>query len=286
MPQPSAVKAIVDAMRVHPPTQFDLSPSHLASGTSTPQTPTGRRPRDDDDELVNIDPALLSPSKRVQTLYVHLGRSSAAPLLLSSPKIKSYNNPILAPVIHHVPCAVPTPDWSLATPGSSKDPYKTRGQLEAEIVELQKQLALARQNVEVRDQIIEEGNATMVYQNMGRVRLFKGKAQCLSSDEFFEALKEIETNRSAREAGKEATKVERQRKKEAREEVEKEWAEMKRKHAVLVEAWEKECAGLTELGTKKKDLPYKPKLGKKPQLPAVDDEEDDVEEQLMEENDG
>ncbi|KAJ7840387.1 hypothetical protein B0H14DRAFT_3869489 [Mycena olivaceomarginata] len=81
-------------------------------------------------------------------------------------------------------------------------------------------------------------------------------------------------------------KVERQRKKEAREEVEKEWAEMKRKHAVLVEAWEKECAGLTELGTKKKDLPSKPTLGKNPQLPAVDDEEDDVEKEPMEENDG
>ncbi|KAJ7708478.1 hypothetical protein B0H14DRAFT_3903025 [Mycena olivaceomarginata] len=76
------------------------------------------------------------------------------------------------------------------------------------------------------------------------------------------------------------------RKKEAREEVEKEWAEMKRKHAVLVGAWEKECAGLTELGTKKKDLPSKPKLGKNPQLPAVDDEEDDVEKEPMEENDG
>jgi hypothetical protein len=128
----------------------------------------------------------------------------------------------------------------------------------------------------------------MVYQNVGlretnealhqqeekaatdRVRLFKGKAQCLSSDEFFQALQEIETNRSAREAGKEAKKVERQRMKEAREEIEKEWAELK-KHAVLVEAWEKECTGLIELGTRKKDLSSKPKLGKKPQLPAVDE---------------
>ncbi|KAJ7780883.1 hypothetical protein B0H14DRAFT_2631049 [Mycena olivaceomarginata] len=38
-------------------------------------------------------------------------------------------------------------------------------------------------------------------------------------------------------------------KKEARVEIETEWAEMKRKHAALVGAWEKECAGLTELGT-------------------------------------
>jgi hypothetical protein len=96
-----------------------------------------------------------------------------------------------------------------------------------------------------------------------RARLFKGKAQCLSSDEFLQALQEIETNRSAREAGKEAKEVERQRKKEAREEIEKEWAEMKRKHAVLVEAWEKECAGLMGLGTGKKDLSSKPKLSKR-----------------------
>ncbi|KAJ7776818.1 hypothetical protein DFH07DRAFT_731535 [Mycena maculata] len=266
-------------------------------------TPTRRRPRDDDNELENIDPALLSPSKRVRTLYAHLGRSSAASLLLSSPKIKSYNNPILTPVVQHVPHAIPTPDWSLSTPGSRKDTYKTRGQLEAQIAELQNQLALAQQNVHVRDQIIEEANATMVYQNMGlrkmnqalfqqeekaatdRARLFKGKAQCLSADEFFDALKEIQANWTAKEARKEAKKAERQRKKEAREEIEKEWAEMKWKHAVLVEAWEAECAGLVEMGTRKKDLPPKPKLGKKPQLPAVDDEEEEEEEEPIDETD-
>ncbi|KAJ7883672.1 hypothetical protein B0H14DRAFT_2564749 [Mycena olivaceomarginata] len=111
-----------------------------------------------------------------------------------------------------------------------------------------------------------------------RARLFKGKAQCLSSDEFFQAVGEIETNRSAREAGKEAKKVERQRMKEARDEIEKEWAEMKKKHAVLVEEWEKECTGLIQLGTSKKDLSSKLKLGRKPQLPAIDDKEDDIEE--------
>jgi hypothetical protein len=55
---------------------------------------------------------------------------------------------------------------------------------------------------------------------------------------------------------------------------------------VLVEAWEKECAELTKLGTKKKDLPSKPKLGKKPQLPALDDEEDDVEDEPIEDDGG
>jgi hypothetical protein len=47
---------------------------------------------------------------------------------------------------------------------------------------------------------------------------------------------------------------------------------------VLVEEWEKECARLIQLGARKKDLSLKPKLGRKLQLPAVDDEEDDIEE--------
>ncbi|KAJ7126222.1 hypothetical protein C8R44DRAFT_734108 [Mycena epipterygia] len=106
MPQPSPVRAITNAIR------------------------------DEYDEYENIDPVLLSPSKRMRTLYAHLGRSSASSLLLSSPKIKSYNNPILRPVVQHVPRALATPNWSLSSPGPSNAPYKTRGQLEAEIAEL------------------------------------------------------------------------------------------------------------------------------------------------------
>ncbi|KAJ7722553.1 hypothetical protein DFH07DRAFT_783795 [Mycena maculata] len=181
-------------------------------------------------------------------------------------------------------------------PGSSKDSYKTRGQLEAENEELRKQLALAHQNVTVQDQILEEANATMVFQNMGlkkmnealheqeekattdRARLFKGKAQCLS-DEFYREVQALEEGRRAKEAGKEAKKVARQRRKELREVVEKEWAEMKCKHAEKVEAWEKECEALTKGGARKKDLPPKPKLGKKPQVPAEEDVDDDEEEE-------
>lgn len=206
MPQPSPVRAITNAMRMNPPTRFDLSPSHLAPVASTsalPETPTRRRSRDEDE---NIDPALLSASKRMRTLYAHLGCSTTGSLLLRSPKIKSYNNPILPPVIQQVPRALMAPNWSLSSPGPSDAPYKTRGQLEAENAELRTHLGLAHQNVTVRDHIIEEAHATMVFQNMGlrktnealhqqeekaatdRARLFKGKAQCLSSDEFHSAV--------------------------------------------------------------------------------------------------
>ncbi|KAJ6471459.1 hypothetical protein C8R45DRAFT_836416 [Mycena sanguinolenta] len=293
-------------MRVQPPTRFDLSPSNLGSvsqaGPSrTPQTPSRRRGRDDD--LENIDPALWSPSKKMRTLYAHLGATSAGSLLLSSPKIKSTNNPILSPVVQGVPSAVTTPDWSLSAPTTSDEAYKTRKQLEAENAALRKELALAHQNVTVRDRIIEEGNATMVFQNLGlrkmnealhqqeekattdRARLFKGKAQCLSSNEFYAEVKAIEDGKKAKEAGKEAKKAARQHRKELKERIEAEWAEMKECHAAEVEAWSEECSSLLGAGSKKKDLPPKPKIGKKPQIPAMDDEEDDMEEEQQDDED-
>jgi hypothetical protein len=232
----------------------------------------------------------------MRTLYAHLGTTSAGSLLLSSPKIKSYDSPILPPVIQAVPQAIATPNWSLSTPGSGSKAYKTRGQLEMEIAELQTELGLAQQNVTVRDRIIEEGNATMVFQNLGlrkmnealhlqeekaatdRARLFKGKAQCLSSDEFREELQAIEDARRAREDGKEAKKIARQKKKDLREEIEREWAAMKERHAAEVEDWSAECSNLLAAGAKK-DLPPKPKIGKKPQIPVVDDEDDELEEE-------
>ncbi|KAJ7242241.1 hypothetical protein C8J57DRAFT_1084432 [Mycena rebaudengoi] len=187
-------------MRIRPPTRFELSPSHLTPGASTsalPYSPSPKRRRDGDE---NIDPELLSPSKRMRSLCAHLGAMSAGSLLLSSPKIKSYNNPILVPVIQHVPRSLPAPDWSLTSSSPVKEGYKTRGQLEAQIKALQEQLGLAHQNVNVRDRMLEEANATMVFQNMGlrktnealhqqeekaatdRARLFKGKAPVVYGD--------------------------------------------------------------------------------------------------------
>ncbi|KAJ7739784.1 hypothetical protein DFH07DRAFT_752048 [Mycena maculata] len=289
-------------MRVQPPTRFDLSPSNLEACALAPcQTPSRRRGRDSEDE--NINPVLFSPSKRMRTLYAHLGQTSTSSLLLSALKIKSYDTAIVAPVVQHVPHSIPTPNWSLLTTEPSEGSYKTRGQLEMEIADLRKQLLLAHRNVTVQDQILEEANATMVLQNMGlkkmnealhqqdekaatdHAKLFKGKAQCLSLDEFHEAVKEIEEGRKAREAGKEAKKVARQRRKELKEEVEREWAAMKEHHATEVKAWSEECSRLLGVGAQKKDLPPKPKLGKKPAIPVVDEEEDELEDEPMDDGD-
>ncbi|KAJ7435616.1 hypothetical protein B0H11DRAFT_1937446, partial [Mycena galericulata] len=289
MPQPSPVRAIRTAMRANPPTRFDLSPSNLVASTSRlPETPSRRRARDDEDE--NLDPALWTPSKKMRTLYAHLGNTSAGSLLLRSPKLTTSDN--ANPLTRHP--APPELDCEAQLVALDAG-------LEAENEELRKQLALAHQNVTVRDHIIEEANATMVFQNMGlkkmnealheqeekattdRARLFKGKAQCLSSDEFYREVQALEEGRRAKVAGREANKVARQRRKELREEVEKEWAEMKRQHAKKVETWTKECEALTEGGARKKDLPPKPKLGKKPQVPAAEDVDDDEEEEVEDE---
>jgi hypothetical protein len=56
-------------------------------------------------------------------------------------------------------------------------------------------------------------------------------------------------------------------------------------HTVKLEAWMEECAQLVEGGTRKKDLSPKPKLGKKPQLPVLNDDEDEVEEEPMDDGD-
>ncbi|KAJ7318526.1 hypothetical protein DFH08DRAFT_1036288 [Mycena albidolilacea] len=232
----------------------------------------------------------------MRSLYAHLGATSAGSLL-SSPKLKSYSTAILPPVIQAVPCSIATPNWSLSAPSTSNEPYKTRGQLETTVTDLQKQLTLVCQHVVVRDQIIEQANATMVFQNMGlkrmnealyqkeekgtadRAKLFKGKAQCLSSDEFYDAVRELEEGRKSKAADKEAKKIERARKKVLQAELDTEWAEMKERHVKAVETWSVECSKLVGEGARKKDLPAKPKLGKKPKLPVVEEEDTDEEEE-------
>jgi hypothetical protein len=88
---------------------------------------------------------------------------------------------------------------------------------------------------------------------------------------------EVEETRKAKAAGKEANKLARQQKKAAQEEVERKWVEMKREHIAAVEIWSAECEKLVKQGTKKKDLPSKPKLGKKPAVPVIDDEDTEQE---------
>ena len=94
---------------------------------------------------------------------------------------------------------------------------------------------------------------------------------------------EIEVGRKEKEAGKEPKKMARQQKKDLQEQVEKEWAQMKERHTADVEMWSAKCSKLVPGGTKKKDLPPKPKLGKKLQVLAINDGDDDEGDEVEEE---
>jgi hypothetical protein len=99
------------------------------------------------------------------SLYVHLGSISSGSFLLSSPKLRLYDTTYIVKPI--VLSSIATLNWWLCTLDADSGSYKTRGQLEAELAKLQKQLALARQHITVQNHIIEEANATMVFQNLG-----------------------------------------------------------------------------------------------------------------------
>jgi hypothetical protein len=70
--------------------------------------------------------------------------------------------------------------------------------------------------------------------------------------------------------------------------MEKEWVQIRERHTAEVEAWSQTCLELLAGKTKKKDLPPKPKLGKKPQIPVEEveeDEEEDVDDEVMDDGD-
>jgi hypothetical protein len=114
LPQTSPVRAIIKVMGSHPPTAFDLSPTHNPQLATEPshtisETPlvTGHRRT----HSPPINPEIESPSKRLRTLHSALGSTSLGSLLLSKPRPASaYMIP--NPVLEAVP-ELPQPDWSL-----------------------------------------------------------------------------------------------------------------------------------------------------------------------------
>ncbi|CAK5283015.1 unnamed protein product [Mycena citricolor] len=279
MPQPSPVRRITQAMALHKPTRAEQDPDLLA----TP-TPCSRCLCTKDDHSENESADIWTPSKKIRLLYAHLVTTSTGSLLLSMPKITSRTNPIHPPVIQTMPSALLQPDWSLALQGSSTDSWKSQHQLESKLTELQAHLKRAQVQLQVQSQMLQEANATMVFQNIAlkktnealhlqeeqatndRARLFEGQAQCLSSDEFFD-----QALRDDKKAAKAA--------------LEEQGVKIKEDHAVKVAKWEKECAEMVGKGARKKGLPAKPKCTKKPRLQEdTDDDNDDEDDGCQDES--
>ncbi|CAK5274064.1 unnamed protein product [Mycena citricolor] len=108
-----------------PPTRLEQSAGLL--DPPSPCTPA-RCLGDDDNHNKNGSPTLWTPSKKMRSLYAHLGASSSGSLLLSTPKITSRTNPISEPVIESMPRSLLAPDWSLAGPSLGDSSWKSRVQ--------------------------------------------------------------------------------------------------------------------------------------------------------------
>ncbi|KZP24924.1 hypothetical protein FIBSPDRAFT_856278, partial [Athelia psychrophila] len=149
LPQPSPVRAIITAMGTHPPTQFELSPTHFA--LASPREP-------------QIDPALLpetpeTPSKRMRLLYGTLATTSSGSLLVSKARLPSNYTPH-QPVFETLP-PLPQPEWSVL----EKTPSSSRAALEAENTMLREQLGYSRDIIRVREAMDQGKNAQLILQH-------------------------------------------------------------------------------------------------------------------------
>ncbi|KIL62014.1 hypothetical protein M378DRAFT_81767, partial [Amanita muscaria Koide BX008] len=108
LPQPSPVRAIIAANRLHPPTAFDIDEeTHTLTGC--PETPSRRHLVDP-----NVDPELYTPSKRMRMMHSAMASTSSGSLLVSKAKLTSEHarHIISPPVLEALP-VLPQPNWDV-----------------------------------------------------------------------------------------------------------------------------------------------------------------------------
>jgi hypothetical protein len=165
LPQPSPVRAAMILLDKH----LEARAIELMPVASTSQTvvaaeeegsPMRRRMRDEE-----IDPALLyTPTKRLRLFETALSSTSSGSFLMSS---VTYNSSIqiIEPVIASVPASVPFPNWNLTKSPERKN-WVSREMIEIENELLRESLRSAQSQVHIRDLMMEETNAQLLYQNL------------------------------------------------------------------------------------------------------------------------
>ncbi|KAJ7935049.1 hypothetical protein B0H13DRAFT_1591243 [Mycena leptocephala] len=262
----------------------------IASGSghgSPPATPTLRRVRDP-----NIDPALYTPSKRMRMMTSALAGTASGSFLVSTNPVTSQSS-IMGPVLEHVP-VLPSPDWGLIQANRpERIEHLSAKELRGRVVQLTESLGRGQQQILVRDSILEASNAQLVIQNIfmrkqstalhakenrkskkGPKAYIDGKGRHFNSTEYIEALETAEQQKIEEEEAKADRARAKEKKKGARAALATEWERIKAAHLVSVQQWEEKCAELTGMGTRKKDLPRKPKRAKKPELPKDNDDDE------------
>jgi hypothetical protein len=307
--QPSPVRAVIAAMRAHPPTLFEVDPdthtratarpssssTPLANhdvcdldidpylgGSSLPISPSScRRARSPD-----IDPTADTPSKRMRILYAGLASTSSGSFLVAKTRMTSAHK-IPAPVFEPLP-ELPRPDWTLLQ-GPPPSTYQSREMLEQTNHELTKHLARSHNIIRAHETMEESREAQIIIQHAyltkaneslfakekkkkeDRVVLFeKGMGRHLTDPQFAELLQKHEREKEEAAANKEQRKAGREAGKAARAALEAGWKAMVANHEKAVEEWKVQCEKLRAENVRAKDLPKKPARPKKPKLPSRD----------------
>ena len=172
IPQSSPVHAIISVLGGYRPTAFECSPTHFApipSSTHLPMSTSSSltfkwRPHNDDDGSDSvIDPTLRdSPLKQMQILHGTLGSTSSGSLLLSTPRLTSYNP--ANPTLQSLP-PLPQPDWSLLNQ-SEPDSHQTREMVLARLKLLTESLRKAHTTIAANHCMEEANNAQIILQHL------------------------------------------------------------------------------------------------------------------------
>ena len=301
MPQSSPVQAITIAHRLNPPTRIDLeeitqpiagpSQPRLLHDTSTPtSTPSRRRRLDPEDE--NIDPSLLSPSKRTRLMHYELGRTASGSLLLSKPKLTSSEFKNLPSASYqHMP-HLPQPDCTILDLPLNQ--HVTKGEMIERINHLAQSLSCAHQVIIAQESTMESANAQLVWQEFKLEKMnqtlhtkenmkkepntifVNGYGVVLTSPEIEQQLMEQQARKEAERLEKEQRATNRATRKDLREALEVQWKEIKGEHERAVATWEDNCRELQAKGLAKKDLPKKPLRPRKPKMPSTEDDAEGV----------
>jgi hypothetical protein len=165
LPQPSPVRAIMAAITAHPPTSFNLSPTHITPlagpphrGPSTLPCPPARQQLPD----LNIDPELQTPSNQIRLMYGALASTSSGSTLVSKMCMASAYT-ITTPVFEPLP-ELPQPDWSYLQ-NQPSNTYQSHEALQHENAKLTESLHCSQAIIHAHEAREETCKAQIVVQN-------------------------------------------------------------------------------------------------------------------------
>ena len=294
--QSSPVRAIVHAMGSHPPTSFELSPTHHGPAShsfQSPSSPSGSGSRLHDE---NNDSEPETPSKRLHIMYSNLGATTSGSMLVSKNRISSAYT-VAVPVFEDV-ALLPEPNWDLLNKRYDAK-YQSRDSVLQQNAALTESLAQSKDIIHTLQLKEERANAQLVVQNAhpnklnqvlhtkenkkksDRTVLFaEGFGRHLTNDESIALVQGQKERREMEAEELEQRQVARVDRKAARAALEEEWKEIVRKHTEAVLEWNSECEKLRADGVRAKNLPKKPKRAPKPKLPIEEPQDDEEEAQM------